>query len=825
MYKEKNEFKQALENSAQRYIGKNIDKCSYYEMYSTIVQIIVQDAKKTHASNVTNDIDKKKVYYFSMEFLIGRLLKNYLINLQIEDVVKESLKDYNFDLDKIYDLEKDPGLGNGGLGRLAACFLDSMAFNKINATGMGLKYRFGLFKQEIVNGFQEEVADDWLDKGYPWATTNPALTKIVKFGGYVDKVFENGKINFYYKGYDEVLAVPSDVPIIGYDNSKVNNLRLWYAQPKNEHFDLNEFNKGEYSKAIQYRNKIEAITSILYPDDSNEIGKMLRLQQEYLLVSAGIQDIVHTYIKKYGDNNWSEFSKRIAIHINDTHPTMCIPELMRVLMDDEKLEWDEAWEITKETIAYTNHTVMPEALEKWPIKLFLKYLPRVYMIIEEIDRRYKSSIENDSNKNELIKNTAILWDGNVRMANLSCIGSHSINGVAALHTDIIKKDTLADFYKIFPNKFNNKTNGVSYRRFLLEANPELSKLIISNIGKDWIYDASKLEDLNRFVNDDNFLNSLSQIKYFNKVRLSNYIMEYNKIKVDPTSIFDIQVKRIHAYKRQLLNAFKILYLYNEIKQNPSLDINPYTFVFAGKAAGSYSFAKKTIKLINNLADIINNDQEINNKLKVVFIENFCVSNAEIIYPACEISEQISTAGKEASGTGNMKFMFNGAITLGTMDGANVEINRLVGDDNMQIFGLKENEIINIRQNNLYNSRMFLDENPKIKLITEQLVNGFFDIYGENEKAFDTNPNSFMNSNNMNQKKVDYWDIYDELVNYNDSYFVLYDLIDYINKFFILDKKYNDKKMWNQMSLINIAKSGFFSSDRTIREYAKEIWNV
>lgn len=814
----KDELIRLVDEVADTYIGKSVKQCNNRELFLTICQAVKRKAFKLHSDEIEKiSKPKKTVYYFSMEFLIGRLLQNYLINLGIEDVARETLLDYGIDIEEIYKEEFDPGLGNGGLGRLAACFLDSMAAENIYGIGMGLMYRFGLFRQTIEHGFQIENADDWIKKGKVWGTKKDSLTTTIKFGGYVDKIYKDGKINFEYKGYDEILAVPYDIPIIGYNNNKINCLRLWSSVPKDEKFDLTAFNQGDYAKAAEYRTSIEAISYILYPDDSNAVGKRLRLQQEYLLVSAGIQNIVKTYKQNYGNDSWFDFPSRIQIHINDTHPTMCIPELLRVLMDDEHLEWDDAWDITTKTIAYTNHTVMPEALEKWPIDLMQKHLPRIYMLIEEIDKRFKDSVPTDiENRNELIKETAILWDGQVKMANLSCIAAHSINGVAALHTDIIKKETLSGFNILYPQKFNNKTNGVTHRRFLLQANPELANVITSKIGDSWKKDASQLEKLLQLKDDEDLLLSLEEIRFTNKLKLAKYIEKHNKICVDPTSVFDIQVKRIHAYKRQLLNIFKIMYLYNELKENPNLDINPYTFIMSGKAANSYTFAKKTIKLFNNLADIVNNDNAINGKLKMAFIENFCVTNAQYIYPAADISEQISTAGKEASGTGNMKFMFNGAITLGTLDGANVEIHNLVGDDNMQLFGLKENEITEIRKNNSYNPSDFVEQNPKIKKIVEQLINGFFDIYPEED---------LRNIDPMTNKKVDYWDIYDSLMKYNDEYFVLYDLKDYMDKFFLLDKKFRERKIWNQMSLTNIAKAGYFSSDRTIREYAEEIWKI
>lgn len=805
MIQTKAEFKKRFEEVVKRYIGEHTNNISEYECYIALCMLVKSQGKEIHAQKreLINRNEMKDIYYFSMEFLIGKLLKTYLINLGIRDIVEDGLKELGYDLDKVCELERDPGLGNGGLGRLAACFMDSLASLGINAMGMGVRYRFGLFKQKIVDGEQIEVADNWLDKGYPWEDKRDDRAVKIKFGGYVDREYENDKMSYKYKGYEEILAVPYDVPIIGYDGALINVLRLWYAQPLEEKFDLTAFNEGNYSKAVDYRNRIEAISSILYPDDTNTVGKQLRLQQEYLLVSAGIQDIVSRYKRKHGENNWKEFSKYVAIHINDTHPTMCIPELMRVLLDDEKLEWDEAYDITIKTISYTNHTVLPEALERWPIHLMKEQLPRIYMIIEEISRRYEEKFDkHDEHQKQLLKETAILWDNNVYMANLSTICSYSVNGVAALHTDILKKETLRAFYELTPEKFNNKTNGVSHRRFLVSANKDLTNLIKKAIGDSFITNPNDLEKLLQFQDDKKFLTDLAKVKHNNKIRLANYIKEHNGIIVDPDSVFDIQIKRIHAYKRQLLNVFRIMNLYNEIKDGTIKDIIPQTFIFAGKAAGSYTFAKKTIKLINDLAKIVNEDEQVNKFMKVVFIENFCVSNGEIIYPAAEVSEQISTAGKEASGTGNMKFMFNGAITLGTLDGANVEIHSLVGDDNIFIFGNRAEQIASMREDNSYNPKEVSKKDKRLEKIKEQLVHGI----------------------NINREKTNFWDIYDSIWTYGDEYFVLADFDDYVKKSFDLLELYKNKTEFNKKSLINIAKAGFFSSDRTIKEYFDDIWS-
>ncbi len=805
MFVGKEDFKIAYRTACIDFAGKSLEECSTYEQYDILVQLIRSRASKvrTETRERFRSGDGKQVYYFSMEFLIGRLLNNYLLNMGIQDIVRAGLRDMGLDLDTLCELERDPGLGNGGLGRLAACFLDSMAFLGMPGTGMGIRYRFGLFQQKIVNGYQTEVPDTWLDRGYPWEDPRPDRVITVKFGGYVDRVYheeKKGKIDYQYKGYQEILAFPYDVPVVGYGGKTVNRLRLWYAQPKEEHFDLAAFNRGDYAAAVKHRNEVEAITSILYPDDSTYAGRKLRLQQEYLLVAAGIGNIVNTYKAVYGTKEWSKFPDRMVIHLNDTHPALCAPELMRLLMDEEGLEWDEAWEITSHSIAYTNHTVLPEALEKWPIDLLQSILPRVYMIIEEIDRRYRESLSEATQEQR--ESTAILWGGQAKMANLSIISAYSVNGVAALHTEILKSDTFRDFYALTPEKFNNKTNGVSHRRFLMEANPGLAMLITSAIGPSWTYSPKLLEQLLPYKEDAAFLEQMAAIKRGNKVRLAAYIKENNGVSVDPDSVFDVQVKRIHAYKRQLLFAFKIMNLYNELKANPSLDIQPHTFIFAGKAAGSYAFAKETIKLVNSIADVVNNDPDVNKKMKVVFIENFRVSNAQLIYPAAEISEQISTAGKEASGTGNMKFMFNGAITLGTMDGANVEIHSLVGPENIRIFGMSAEEAAALRGSGTYYPVDLINADPRLKLITDQLVNGFFHRSG-----------------------ADFWGIRDALLTYGDEYFVLKDFDDYLKTWRAMSEFYADHAAWNRVSLHNIAKAGFFSSDRTIAEYAKDIWGV
>ena len=799
----KKNFVEDFKNYAKRVHGKEAETLSVREAYETLCHMLISVAKQKRSENVQESFEKKdkEIYYFSMEFLIGRLLKEYLVNFGLLDKVRAGMSELGFDLEEIFNEEADPGLGNGGLGRLAACFMDSLATLGINAMGMGLRYRFGLFKQKIVDGEQIELPDNWLLNAYPFEDRRNDRVQMVRLGGVVDREWVDGNFKFHYRDYREVRAVPYDIPIVGFGVDHVNTLRLWYATPKDEKFDLDAFNNGDYSTAVKHRNEIEAITTILYPDDRNAVGKRLRLEQEYVLVSAGIQDIVRRFVKGYGTDSWDLFPEKVAIHINDTHPTMCIPELMRVLLDEHDVPWDKAYDITVKTIAYTNHTVMPEALERWPIELMQKVVPRIYMIIDEINRRFFEKLDNEAGGHvpRTVKNS-ILYEGMVNMPVLSVVCSHKVNGVAAIHSEIIKKETLNELYKIMPEKFCNKTNGVSFRRFLLSANEELTRLLQKTIGKDFLKDASKLEDLLKYKDDDSVLDGLAQVKYKNKLNLAKYIKEHNDIIVDPNSIFDVQVKRIHAYKRQLLFIFKILNTYNGIKNGTLQNVHPQTFVMAGKAAGSYAFAKKTIKLYNTIADLINTDPQVNDLMKVVFIENFCVTNGEVIYPAADISEQISLAGKEASGTGNMKFMFNGAVTLGTMDGANVEIYNLVGEDNIKIFGLRENEVPEVRKAGYFPAKI-ADEDKRLTNIRNQLLSKLI-------------PNN----------KIDFFDIYDELFKYGDQYMVVKDFDDYVKKSDeIIDIYRNDKKKWNRMSLINIAKAGFFSSDRTIKEYYEEIW--
>jgi starch phosphorylase len=761
-----------------------------------LAEMIATEAGSIRSENVNTSIEtgQKKVFYFSMEFLIGRLLENYLYNLGVRDVVAEALEEMGDNLEELFEFEPDPGLGNGGLGRLAACFLDSMAAIGIDGAGIGLRYKFGLFRQMIKNGKQIELPDTWLQNDYPWEVKHPEDTVIVRFGGHVERTYIDGVTHFAHKGYQCVYAVPYDVPIVGEGGENVGVLHLFDAQPMRETIDMDAFNRGDYAAAMKERCDIDAMTSILYPDDSNGMGRKLRLRQEYLMVAAGIENIVRNYKALYGTDQWLSFPERISIHINDTHPTLCIPELIRVLLDQENLDWDDAWTITLQTVSFTNHTILPEAMESWPIGMFKELLPRVYMIIEEIDRRFREKMEKRGCADyETLRRTSILWDNMVRMANLSIIGSHSVNGVAALHSEILKNDVFYDFQAIYPNRFNNKTNGVSHRRFMIQSNPALARLITDVIGDEWLRDFNQIEKLLDYKDDFSVTARLRQVKKENKQKLAEYMKKTAGISVNPDSVFDIQVKRIHAYKRQLLNIFKIMDLYNRIKQNPDLDILPYTF------------AKEVVHLINVVANLVNNDPVVSKKIKVVFVENFCVSNGQLIYPAADISEQISTAGKEASGTGNMKFMMNGAVTLGTLDGANAEILMQVGKENMEIFGLTSEETSRFTMYGGYNAKETAEADLRLKRITSQLVDGTL--------------------KDEHIQSIGFWGIYDNLLTRGDEYFVLKDFDAYIKAFENLDRIYRDEGRWGAMSLTNIAKSAFFSSDRTVREYADEIWHV
>lgn len=803
----KEEFKKEFLRILTERYSVAPSECTPEGKYKALVQYVYGVASGLRQSTIQKHTSQKpkKVYYFSMEFLIGQLLENYLINLGIRDAVDNGLKDLGEDLRELCKVEPDPGLGNGGLGRLAACFLDSMAFEGISGVGMGLRYRFGLFRQRIENGYQIEEPDAWLSDGFPWELKRPDRAVEVHFGGFVERQLdENGKLSFEHKNYRSVVAVPYYIPIVGYGAKDVNILKLWKAQPAHDSINLDAFNHGDYKEALAERSEIEAITSILYPNDNQNAGKLLRLKQEYLLVSAGVQSIFSEYRERYGNSRWEEMHEHVAIHTNDTHPSLCIPEMMRILLDEKGFEWEDAWEITTRTCSFTNHTILPEALEKWPQEMVRCLLPRIYMIIEEIDRRWRDTLTaGDDDWREAHRRTAVLWDGSIRMADLSIIGSHSVNGVSSIHTEILKKDVFKDFYRISPEKFNNKTNGVSQRRFLIQANPALTGLITDAIGQEWKTDMTRLAQLKNFSGDEAFLDKLQAAKRANKARLSNYIAEYNHIAVDPDSLFDVQVKRIHAYKRQLLNALKILDLYFKLKNDPNLDITPCTFIFAGKAAPGYIYAKEIIKFVCSVADLVNGDPVISRRIKVIFIENFSLSNAQFIYPATDISEQISTAGTEASGTGNMKFMMNGAILLGTLDGANVEILEQVGHYNAKIFGMTTEDIEELNRTGSYHAQTLINSDPVIKRLINSLVDGTFNASG-----------------------TKFWKIYDAMVSENDQYFVLKDLPSYTQAWNELTEIYRSERLcWNRISLNNIAMSGYFSSDRTIREYAEDIWHI
>ena len=799
----KKKFKHAFKSKMYSLYAQPVEEASKDEIFRVLCCVIKDFIAKEW---VGTRIDKEKaVFYFSMEFLIGRQLQSNLLNLDVENEIEEGLKELGIDLNEIIETEPDPGLGNGGLGRLAACFLDSMASVGISGHGYGIRYKYGLFEQKFVNGSQVELPDNWLKNGqYPWETVRPNRAVVVKFEGdaYL-KQRADGNLDVVHENYIPVMAMPYDIPIIGYENHCINTLRLWKSEILNR--DFSEVNKnaknqnGSYEDALKYKYYAEEISQVLYPNDSNYAGRLLRLKQEYFFVSAGLQDI----IRKCKKNKVSmrDLPKKVAIHINDTHPTLCIPELMRILLDEEGFSWDEAWDITTRVMSYTNHTILAEALEKWPVEMMKKLLPRIYMIIEEIDKRYveylQSKYHDDWGK---INYMRIINNGEVRMAHLCIRGSHSVNGVAKLHTEILEHEELKDFYNDEPYKFNNKTNGIAHRRWLMSCNKELSDLITELIGDDWKKDTSKLKDLEKYLDNKKVLDRVGEIKYNNKVKLAEYIYEKQGIKVDPNSIFDVQIKRLHAYKRQLLNVLHILYLYHEILDNPEFEIIPRTFIFGAKAAPGYYLAKCIIKLINSVADLINNDPRANDKVKVVFIENYGVSIAEKIIPAANVSEQISTTTKEASGTGNMKLMMNGAITMATMDGANVEISEQVGKENMFIFGLNAEQVLEYNKYGGYSSKDLYHSDRKIKRVVDDLVNGFIPGLGKDGIA-----------------------IYDSLITYNDEYFVLRDFYSYIEAQKSLQELYRNQDLWNKISLKNTACSGFFSSDRTIEEYINDIW--
>ena len=800
IFQSKEDFLTQYRDACETFAGKGFEELNDQERYYVLASLVASKAKNVRAAARP---EGKEVYYFSLEFLIGPLLDNYLLNFGVRDIVEEGCNDLGTPLDRLLSQEVDPGLGNGGLGRLAACFMDSMAALGINGNGNGMRYRYGLFKQVIKDGRQVEKMDNWLEHGFPWETRKNESAVIVQFGGNVVRHEENGRYWFTQEGGDLVKAVPYDVPIVGYGGKTVNNLRLWSAEPAEENFDLDAFNAGDYAKAMKFRSDVEAISQILYPNDSGEHGRILRLKQEYLFVSAGLQTILRTYEKKFGPK-WEDLGKHVAIHTNDTHPAMCGPELMRILVDDKGVDFDLAFKIAQETISYTNHTVMPEALEKWPINTFRALLPRTYMFIEEIDRRYRESFPHDrDNWQDLLAQTAILWDGQVRMANLSVIFSHSVNGVSALHTGILEAETLHGFYELTPEKFNNKTNGISHRRFLGNANPSYARLISNTIGDGWLSDANELKKLEPYADDASFLEEFEKAKLENKRRLAKYIADTTGVELDTSMVFDVQVKRFHAYKRQLLNVFKILDLYNRIISDSSFQPRPTAFVFSGKAAQSYTFAKEVIRLINSVAEVVNSDARVNDKIRVAFAPNFAVSSAQLIYPAAEISEQISWAGSEASGTSNMKLMMNGAITLGTYDGANVEICKLVGEDNIKIFGLRTEEVENLRASGKYWAwDAYNADRPRLGRIVDELTDGTLAHLSGNFES-----------------------IRDELMVNNDHDLVLKDFYSYVSAWEELTASYADRKAWNRSAVLNTARSGYFSSDRTIREYANDIWHI
>ena len=805
----KEAFKKSVKDNVKFLYRKTIEEATQEQIFQavsyTVKDVIIDNWLETQKAY--DEQDPKTVYYMSMEFLMGRALGNNLINLCAYGEVKEALDELGFDLNCIEDQEPDPALGNGGLGRLAACFLDSLATLNYSAYGCGIRYHYGMFKQKIENGYQIEVPDNWLKNGYPFELRRPEYAKEVHFGGYVRVEYnpEKGGNKFIHEGYQAVKAIPYDMPITGYDNDVVNTLRIWDAEPIVD-FELDSFDKGDYKKAVEQENLARNIVEVLYPNDNHYAGKELRLKQQYFFVSASLQAAIDKYKKKHSDIK--KLYEKVTFQMNDTHPTVAVAELMRILMDEEGLGWDEAWEVTTKSVAYTNHTIMSEALEKWPIELFSRLLPRVYQIIEEINRRFILEIQAKYPGNyEKIKKMAIIYDGQVKMAHLAIAAGYSVNGVARLHTEILKNQELKDFYELMPQKFNNKTNGITQRRFLLHANPLLADWITEHIGPDWITDLPQLKKLAVYADDDKALQEFMNIKFKNKERLAKYILEHNGVEVDPHSIFDVQVKRLHEYKRQLLNILHVIYLYNQIKMHPEMEFYPRTFIFGAKASAGYATAKKIIKLINSVADVVNNDASINGKIKVVFIENYRVSNAEWIFAAADVSEQISTASKEASGTGNMKFMLNGAPTLGTMDGANVEIVEEVGAENAFIFGLSSDEVINYENNGGYDPNVIYNTDEEIRQVLMQLINGTF---SSDTELFRDLYDSLLNTKNTDRA---------------DRYFILADFRSYADAQKRVEAAYKDEKGWAKKALLNTACSGKFTSDRTIQEYVDDIWHL
>ena len=798
----KKKFKKEVEANTRVLFRRTLEEATPQQIYQAVAYSIKDDIIdnwiETHKAYAAQD--KKTVYYMSMEFLMGRALGNNMINLTCYDEVREALEEMGLDLNLIEDQEPDAALGNGGLGRLAACFLDSLATLGYPAYGCGIRYHYGMFKQKIENGYQIETPDDWLKNGNPFEIRRDEYSVEVKFGGYVDVENHNGRSKFVQKGYQSVRAVPYDMPVVGYGNHIVNTLRIWDAEAINT-FNLDSFDKGEYQKAVEQENLARTICEVLYPNDNHMAGKELRLKQQYFFISASVQRAVQKYKETHDDIR--KFHEKVTFQLNDTHPTVAVAELMRILVDEENLTWEEAWDVTTKTCAYTNNTIMAEALEKWPIELFSRLLPRVYQIVEEINRRFVMEIQAKyPGDQEKVRKMAILYDGQVRMAHLAIAGSFSVNGVARLHTDILKKRELKDFYEMMPEKFNNKTNGITQRRFLLHGNPLLASWVTDKIGDDWITDLSHIGKLGVYVDDEKCQQEFMNIKYQNKVRLAKYIKEHNGIDVDPRSIFDCQVKRLHEYKRQLMNIMHVMHLYNLLKEHPEMDIVPRTFIFGAKAAAGYDTAKLTIKLINAVADRVNNDPAINGRVKVVFIEDYRVSNAELIFAAADVSEQISTASKEASGTGNMKFMLNGAVTIGTMDGANVEIVEEVGEENAFIFGMSAEQVMEYEKNKNYHPADLYNSHDDIRRVMTQMINGFY---------CPENPDLFR-------------PLYDTLMQ-KDMYFILADFESYKEAQKRVEAAYRDEKRWARMAMMQTAHCGKFSSDRTIEEYVHDIWHL
>ncbi len=806
---EKDLFKRSVLYNVKTLYRKTLEEASKQQLFQAVAYAI-KDAVVDNWLTTQKEYDKqdpKMVYYLSMEFLMGRALGNNIINLQAYQPVKEALDELGIDLNVVEDQEPDAALGNGGLGRLAACFLDSLATLGYPAYGCGIRYRYGMFKQQIRDGYQVEVPDNWLADGNPFELRRPEYAKEIKFGGYVSvRIDENGRSNFTQEGYQSVKAIPYDLPIVGYGNGIVNTLRIWDAEAV-ECFKLDSFDKGDYHKAVEQENLARNIVEVLYPNDNHYAGKELRLKQQYFFISASVQEAVAKYMRNHKDIK--KFHEKVTFQLNDTHPTVAIAELMRILMDEHYLTWDEAWQVTTKTCAYTNHTIMAEALEKWPIELFSRLLPRIYQIIEEINRRFILKIQELYPGNqEKVRKMAIIYDGQVKMAHLAIATGYSVNGVARLHTEILKKQELKDFYEMMPEKFNNKTNGITQRRFLLHGNPLLADWVSDHIGNEWITDLPQINRLKIYADDEKAQQEFMNIKYQNKVRLAEYIREHNGIEVDPRSIFDVQVKRLHEYKRQLLNILHVMYLYNQLKDNPELDFYPRTFIFGAKAAAGYYNAKMTIKLINAVAKVVNNDPAINGKIKVVFIEDYRVSNAELIFAAADVSEQISTASKEASGTGNMKFMLNGALTIGTMDGANVEIVEEVGEDNAFIFGLSSDEVIKYENFGGYDPTEIFNNDPDVRRVLMQLINGTF--APNDPDRFRTLYNSLLNTKSTSKA---------------DTYFILKDFKAYAEAHKKVEAAYRDEKGWARSAILNVSCSGKFTSDRTIQEYVDEIWHL